>query len=662
MGQNVSVLIAALGLLPSVLSPAPAWYGPATVTFRVGFGGNPYDPAQNDVRVKFLGPEGEPIERIAYFDADENAWKAVLVAPVPGKYVAKLYRNGAEKMQAPEEGLVEVSQKLGGYIRIDPNHPRRLEKGDGTPYIPLGFNLGWQGDKDIPMADQLDKMSKVGVNWTRIWACHWDGKNPWWPQEDPQASADGLWEPALEKWSKVISKCETNGVAFQMVLFHHGAFSSRVNPNWPDHPWNSAKGGFLKDAANFFTDAEAKRRSKMWLRYAVARFGHSPSLLAWELFNEVEWVDARYANRWPDIEKWHGEMADYVRSIDPYHHLITTSSAVDRKDLWTKMDYLQPHIYTPSVFAGVSGAEQPSDKPMFFGEFGAEDMNSADPRQVARDGILGGILANQAGAGQFWYWDLVESKNLYDEYQKASQVILQSGFADHPTARPISLAVRTPNLSTLSLIPGLGWAKSEVTELDLSAEAKPTQTARLSAYIQGQSGGNREMFPGPLRLRVNATKPGTLRIVLNGVAKNGTNIFVNLDGKTIAQKTFAASAEDATLTETLSIPFSAGSHIVELANPGGDWVHLQRIEVPDFAPEGQVTALADPNWLMMRLQSPAGAASKQIEVVGLPIPDGPQTFRLFDMDSGSVSTRSVVVSGGKASFSTIRDGVLVWKG
>lgn len=452
------MLVAALALSLS----APSWYGPVVATFNVEFAGNPYDPAENDVRVLFTGPSGAPIERIAFYDGEASAWKAVLVAPTVGKYQAKLIRNGAEKMEPAVEGILDVEQPLkNGYVRRNAERTNRFEWTDGTPYVPLGFNLGWQNSDLLPMPEQIAKAAQSGVNWTRLWANHWDRKNPWWPQEDPEAAPKELWDPALRKWETLVEACDKNGVAFQMVLFHHGAFSSKVNPNWPDHPWNTAKGGFLKDAADFFTDAEAKRRTKMWLRYAVARWAHSPSLMAWELFNEVEWTDAKESNRWADIEKWHAEMADYLRSIDPYGHLVTTSSAMERPDLWAKMDFYQPHVYSATLFDAIPGAERKTDKPLFYGEAGAADMAKAEPRAVARDAIYGGLLANQAGPGQFWYWDVVEKSNLYGEFATAAKLIASSEWAKHPTARPI--VVRSDGATHAAGLADTEWAMVRLT-------------------------------------------------------------------------------------------------------------------------------------------------------------------------------------------------------
>ncbi|CAN5574827.1 hypothetical protein BH11ARM1_BH11ARM1_17020 [soil metagenome] len=488
-----------LFFLPS-LAPNTAWYGPATVTFSIQVPGNPFDPAQNDLMVKFLPAKGAEEDRIAYVDFDGTI-KATLVTQNPGRFRAVLYRNGKEMMEPPAEGIFSITKPLAhGFIRVDPEAKNRFRWDDGTPYYPMGFNLGWQSEGLLPLSEQIAKMGQNGVNWTRVWASNWDGKNPWWPQNDLRANKEQLWPKALDNWDDVVISCETASVPFQMVLFNHGSFSSKVNPNWPDHPFNAKNGGFLKDAADFFTDSEAKRRTKMWLRYAVARWGSSADIMAWELFNEVEWVDARYAERWPDIVSWHKEMAEYMRSIDPYHHLITTSSAMNQKALWDSVDYYQPHTYPSNVLTAVNDIVVPDDKPLFFGEFGppAGEGFAAG----IRDGIYGAMLANQAGAAQFWAWDEVEKQNLYPIFKTASEVIVTSDLGKHPTARRLDLRVGTADVSAMALgesdwllmrvkgsnspatISGLSLADGnyDMTEFDLVANTSKTSVVRVGNF------------------------------------------------------------------------------------------------------------------------------------------------------------------------------------
>ena len=50
------------------LDTRPVWYGPLTATFEIQVPGNPYDPDQNDLKVKFIPEKGNSEERLAYAD------------------------------------------------------------------------------------------------------------------------------------------------------------------------------------------------------------------------------------------------------------------------------------------------------------------------------------------------------------------------------------------------------------------------------------------------------------------------------------------------------------------------------------------------------------------------------------------------------------------
>ncbi|AIE86757.1 hypothetical protein [Fimbriimonas ginsengisoli] len=654
----LTAVIATISVAQSLL-PAK-WYGPVSATFNVEFDGNPYDPAENDVRVKFLPSKGEAIERLAYFDG-HGAWKATLVAPIAGKYQATLYRNGRKSSEPAEEGVIEALEPLKeGFIHPDTAAKNRFRRDTGQPYYPLGFDLGWQNANFLPMTEQIAKMGKNGVNWTRIWSTSWDGRNPWWPQGDDFSPTNQLWVPALDKWQTLEDACDSNRVNFQFVLFNHGSFSSKVNPNWPDHPWNAKKGGFLKDAADFFTDAEAKRRTKMWLRYAVARYGASPHLMSWELFNEVEWVDARYANRWGDISAWHKEMAEYLRSIDPYHHMVTTSSAMDQPALWAAMDYVQPHTYPSSVLAAIYGADLPKDKPGFFGEFGSGD-GAGDPHKVVRDGMYGAMLANQAGTGMFWYWDAVENSNLYPDFATAAKIVEASGLADHPTARKLDLAISTAGSADLTFAPGGGWEATKRTRLALPQEAGPAFVSGISSYLQGTN--HRDMFPQPLSLTFTAPKPGRLRLTTTGTSKGGAALKITINGKVEVNENFPPASEDGP-GRTFEAPYPAGPVTVEIANDGPDWVRVGSVTITGAGAQASAMGLGESDWLLLRFLRADGVSQPvTASVAGISLSDGDYDVTTFDVASGAEKTERKAVKGFKLVDWPISgpDQVLVFK-
>jgi endo-1,4-beta-mannosidase len=96
-------------------------------------------------------------------------------------------------------------------------------------------------------------------------------------------------------------------------------FSNAAFEPWANHPWNVKNGGFLSSPAEFFTNIDARRRSKMWLRYAAARWGASSHIVAWQLYADTQ------ASNSADLAAWEKEMAAYLRSVDPYGHLIVGS-------------------------------------------------------------------------------------------------------------------------------------------------------------------------------------------------------------------------------------------------------------------------------------------------------------------------------------------------
>ena len=430
---HVALLLASAG--PTATK---TWYGPATASFETQFAGNPYDPVTNDVRVRFTSSDGKKVERLAYFA--DGTWRADLVAEIPGDYTPVLVRNGVELTDAPcVQSRILLENKLDrGFLHWDPNYANRFQYDDGSPFVPVGHNLGWPTTGKLSTEDQLVKMGENGLTWTRFWAANWAGRNPWWPVDDPYALPKELWPPALAALAAVEHTCDLNGISYQLVLFNHGAFSTAVDPDWAKNPWNTANGGFLKSAGDFFVDAEARRRTKMWLRYAVARYGSDPNLMAFELFNEVENTDAARQGRWAEVAAWAAEMAAYIRSLDSYNHMVTISSSLDHPEVWKSLDYYQPHLYAADPAAAMGAATTPSDRPLFYGEFGSPTDKIG--RAQLRNALYTGMFANAGGTPMLWDWDQVAAAGFYPELATAAKVIRDSDIGHHPVASRLTLS------------------------------------------------------------------------------------------------------------------------------------------------------------------------------------------------------------------------------
>jgi hypothetical protein len=633
-GLLVAALLLGPGGGPKVAPALESWYGPAEIRFNVPNLSDPYDPGKTDVQVKFDGP-GRIETRLAYFDG--KGWRVRLLAPIPGDYTPHVWVNGQENTNVKLEPIT-VSQRIPlNFVRID-GSANAFATSDGNRYWPVGHNLAWSS-KERPLEDQMPAMHDAGLNWARIWNTYWDGRCPYWSPTKKLKPYE-IDQDAMTKWDTIVRTAEKYDIKFQWVLHHHGQVSSTVNPNWPDHPWNAKNGGFLKSSEDFFTDAEAKRRTKAMLRYLVARYADSPSIMAWELFNEVQFSDAARNNHWDKVGAWHDEMAAYLREIDPYHHLITTSSE-QGQPIWKATDYRNDHGYPENLEALLLGTKAPDKQPFFFGEVGLADgtPTAASEKAAIRDGIWSGVLAGHAGSGEYWSWDRIEPMGLYDEYARSTKIFDLIHLLDNTPMKAAPVTVRSELGRDLNVAPGRGWAKSEKQDFIFPSEADSASLGQLSSFLQGSA--HPEMSKPDLRITFIAPKAGTFSVKFGEVSAGGTSVKISLDGAEMQNLAFAGGAKPA---KPVSFPFSAGAHTVVIHNGGGDWITISQISVTGMAPQVSGEAATSGHLVLIRLHSAGGAPT--FSVSGLGIVDGPTRVRVFDLDTGAAFDEDTTCENG----------------
>ena len=624
----------------------PQWFGPVTVDRTLSTTGNPFDFAENDVRVLFSQP-GHQFERLAYFG--QGKWHATLSATQGGTFRAQFFINGKLVKGDPIRVVLKPASDPDFIVR----NGKRFKLSSGKSYVPFGHNLAWQYGDAPSYAKQLGDMAKAGLNWTRIWTNRWDGKSPFIP-EDKAAKLPLGWmnEPAFARWDSIISQGEKDHIKLQFVLFHHGLFSTTTDPNWDEHPWNVANGGFLADPTDFFSNTQAKKLTKNWLRYAVARWGHSPAIMAWELFNEVQWVDAVKKNpqRLPDVIEWHREMGDFVRSLDPYHHLVTSSSSEDLDPrVFETMDYLQPHLYPPNLFPAILATPSPKDKPSFVGEFGVhfETVNEQVAVRALRDGFWAGLLSGQAGPAEYWYWDEAYKYHLYDEYAREAKILGRTGFSESADAVPVSIQVYGGVPSDLTVTPGVGWGETTKFIYNLPSDGATGSLPSLSTFIQCMGGHNRRLMREPIRLRFVAKSDGVARIVVGEMSKVGGTMELSLNGKPFLTKNWPAESADHVVDQAFEIPFSMGTNEIVIDNSGLDWFKLKSVTVPKIGSGVLAACLSSRRYSLIRLQWLGGIGDQTKSLSIRSLSDGQYEMRQFDIQTGSEKDSKVSVVNGQ---------------
>jgi hypothetical protein len=638
-------------LLPLLLLTAAA-YPRLEVAFELpNLTGNPFDYRDNDVQVTFAGPDGASFTAPAFFDGGAT-WRARHTPDRPGRWRVNGVSLNGKEIALRFEPLPEVSgPATPGFVRIDPADPKRFVTSDGAPYLPLGHNIAW-GDRQGDVPWYLKQLGAAGGNWSRIWMNHWDGKNLDWPRGNGPLGTLNL--GCARKWDGIVAAAEAAGVHFQMTLQHHGQVSTRVNPNWPDHPWNQARGGWLARAEDFFTDPQAIALTKAKYRYIIARYGYSPSVMAWELFNEVQYADAWGRNR-ESVRTWHHDMAAFIRSQDPWHHLITTSSDLD-PGLYQGLDYYQPHHYPSDLLSAIAGqAEMKTDRPLFIGEMGiGGDLSKDDGRQWHQI-LWGSLLSPMAGAAQYWAWDTVARNKLWPQLAGASAFVKASGLASLKPGPAPAVEITTAASGPLSFGPGGGWGPGGQREFTVKANGAVAGAGQMPAYLQGR--GHQDLFQGPT---FKATWPaaGTFAVSLSQIAKSGAHLVVTVDGQTAAERDFPAGGGDQAVDATLTAPVAAGPHTVAVRNTGSDWVVVKRFTFDPFVAALAALAKGDEReivvWVHRRAEGGGAPISGQLTVAA---PAGAWSVTWYDTLTGAASGAAQSVTAGAAGLVLATPGI-----
>jgi len=355
---------------------------------------------------------GRPDYRIRFAPDEEGPWYYVVRAE---------NENGKTLSRRGEFRCVREEPKRG-MVRVSKQDPRYFEFDNGEFFFPIGQNVAWAGKYEF----YLDALKKQGANCVRIWLCPWhlqlEGpKNPGRYNLGHARHIDAIFKAA-----------EARGMCVLIVVEYHGMLQG----DWAKNPYNEVNGGPCAKAWDFFTNSQAKELFMRRLDYIVARWGHSSAVFAWELWNEVDltsnWDHLVTNKKFEEIVDWHREIGAYLKAMDPYRHLVTTSTSNTNEfdeiyDL-KEIDFVPKHFYTEAIVDEVVAQfekQKAFGKPYFVGEFSGGTDPRTDQKDVAgirlHAGLWASFMTPTAGSALPWWWDIhVQKFDLYHHFRALS--------------------------------------------------------------------------------------------------------------------------------------------------------------------------------------------------------------------------------------------------
>jgi hypothetical protein len=319
-------------------------------------------------------------------------------------------------------------------------------------------------------------------------------------------------------------------------------------------------------------------------------------------------------------------MAQFVRSIDPYGHLLTTTYGDDEVWQLPEMDFSQTHWYgdgsqrdcvTTIVNIHRHHLER-YRKPFLLGEFGIDWRTSDltyDPKGNAlhwHNGMWASLMSGGMGTACVWYWDnYIDGLNLWHHFRPVAGFVRLVGRAWLQNWRPLRHTDPIADVPSLEqqfgdfvFTPTLGWQRPTGDTFVLHRNGKVESNGETSVFLFSPS--KPDLYRPP-KFVVDFPQDGVVAIQV-GTVSSGAVLIVRIDGKEVWRQELPEGQErkdeqgriyregsyrekrwieqwrkwDYVYDREFVVPVPKGKHTIEVDNQGADWCTITQIRFSPY--------------------------------------------------------------------------------
>lgn len=495
------------------------------ISFTMNEYTNPYDPKVIDIYAIFHSPTGQTFHVNAFYFEDyvfsnstgyevadstgTKGWKIRFTPNCAGSWTYTIHAQDAQMSAATTTRQFTCTQKnmATGFISKANNRFLKQTKvvknhEEDDLYFPAGPDIAWYACADsghfrqpFGIYDYINYINKLSGNgnYFRIFI----NRYPFLSLYGKEFTTGEVFfnNTINQKDSKeldlIIEYAKSHGISVMPCIFPHSDFVSwdfyKDTPDdWTTNPFHTSLG--IDYPCDFFISDDATKITKNLFRYIVARWGYATNIVAWELWNEANQMEkdtfyfgegGNMCDQDPFRENliaWHSSMSQYIKTIDPFHHLVTTSTTTTTQNpdpdhpenpiffheinSLDCIDFAQIHRYKScktdgdnfhddlyycmdNIHNGIQFVSNnntitldPIDKPSFVGEFGFNYLGKEtdphnedegwhnDPWGIELHNTLwSGSFSAAMGVPSIWWWQYIfnSSTNLYTYFKPINQ-------------------------------------------------------------------------------------------------------------------------------------------------------------------------------------------------------------------------------------------------